>query len=567
MLVKIFSIILSVLTALFGITPVSFKKEAVVAKESTVVTNEKKNDNAEDFSQTAAQVDGESSSSERRADYDVLDMYYAKYEACLKHKDIYTKESFEELEKVVNSIDWNVMIPESEAEEEYPLSQVLVDVAAVKLLDAIHGLQYESFSITFHANNGSDADDVIVNIIYGEETSYYIPSTPVNVGYVFCGWYDDDGTFEHLHNFGKMKGNCDVYAKWELAHSADEVNITVVGGATYMRINGQPEEFGGALILKSYPVGTRISLRAAPNDDGIFLYWYDENDRIVSTDEEYDFIVETDINLHAQYTTNSPDYSRVVFVDRDNRIVSSKYVKSGTAVDAPNIRANYHTGYLFDHWDRDLSCVTEPMIVRAVYCKTGLYYNIVAEGGVIENKSDDDMYAYDEEITVKADEMTAEGKFFAGWSDDGGKTIISDKKIYSFRACRDTVLEAIYGDIPVESDAFITIKGENLADGKIRFMTERSLPDGCRLAESGILITNNPTTVSENKLNLDMFPYYSDIKVGKTVDRSPDGQYAVVISAFESGTYCAVGYIVYIDTDGAVHTQYSEIAQLTVSDL
>lgn len=563
MLIKIVTLILSTLMSILNIASanqndVAFNKVDVPAADAVQYA---------DMAVSAvgdAQDINVAPEAEKPANYDVLKMYYAKYEECLRNREIYTEDSFASLESIANSIDWDLTVPDDE-EDEYPDNQITVDVTALRLLNAIHSLQYETFTLTFHANTGVDTDDIVMHITYGEETAKIIPDKPTNVGYVFRGWYDDNGTFKHLHNFGKMAGNCDIYAKWELAADSNTVNLMIVSGAMRYKVNGKLQDSDTAILMKDFPIGTRISLQALSNDNGIFLYWCDQNDRIVSFDEEYEFIVKTDIFLRAHYTVKDDNYCRVIFVDRDNKLVASKYVKSGTAVEAPKVSSNYHTGYVFDHWDRDLTCVTEPMIVRAVYYKKNVQYSITVNGGTVEEKSDNDMYSYDEKITVKAEDCTEDGKFFVGWSDDGGNTIISDKAVYSFYAYKDVVLDAIYDTVSTEPEAFITIKGEVLSGGKIRFMTERSLPDGYSLLESGIMVTTNENTVSEGKLNLDMLDSHSDIRLRKTVDCSPDGQYAAVISPTAGRSYYAVGYMVYCDVAGIVHTDYTEVANLTVA--
>ena len=69
------------------------------------------------------------------------------------------------------------------------------------------------YAITFNSNGGSETNSIID--IGGAEIS--APDEPEKTGYVFSGWFTDDGTFEDEFIFETMpQQNITLYAKWEL---------------------------------------------------------------------------------------------------------------------------------------------------------------------------------------------------------------------------------------------------------------------------------------------------------------------------------------------------------------
>ena len=69
------------------------------------------------------------------------------------------------------------------------------------------------YAITFNSNGGSETDSIID--VGGAEIS--APDEPEKTGYVFSGWFTDDGTFEDEFIFETMpQQNITLYAEWEL---------------------------------------------------------------------------------------------------------------------------------------------------------------------------------------------------------------------------------------------------------------------------------------------------------------------------------------------------------------
>mgnify|MGYP000345319748 CR=1 FL=1 len=117
------------------------------------------------------------------------------------------------------------------------------------------------------------------------------------------------------------------------------------------------------------------------------------------------------------------------------------------------------------HFDKDGKEITDLRIA-----KIGTH-NVVING---ESK----FYAHGESVTVTAEEK--EGKVFAGWKDETGK-IVSTQKEYTFKVKGETTLTAVYEDKPSgggTADGEKPADGENPADGEKPADSENpSVPD------------------------------------------------------------------------------------------
>ena len=71
--------------------------------------------------------------------------------------------------------------------------------------------------------------------------------------------------------------------------------------------NGQADNGG------DYLPGQFVKLSAEPDDQAIFLGWYDENDELLCCDEEYRFLVKDDVSLAAEFSDDAPDRYSVLF--------------------------------------------------------------------------------------------------------------------------------------------------------------------------------------------------------------------------------------------------------------
>ncbi len=487
------------------------------------------------------------------ANYTLLETIYLSYEALAEKKYLYTTESWDNLQSVADDIDWSL---DASGDNQY-----YVDSYVIRLSNAISKLEFVTYDITFHHNDGSD--DLVISVRYGEETADYIPSNPVRSGYSFAGWYSDENlTDEHV--FTTMKGDVDVYAKWEKNPDTAKLVASVLGGYGYVRANGADEVYMGSAHTKAYELNTLCTIRTKPSGSNQFLFWYDTRNRVISTDPTYTLAITNDVSITAQYASVIDNHYRVVFVDRDNVILSTAYVKYGSSATAPDMRNKYYSGYVFDSWDQDFSCVTSHMVIKGNYVLKQEEYKVEAVGGIIENASADNMYQYDTKITLMPETLIdTSGKKFAGWSDDGGKTIISTEEKYSFYVCRDVTITAVYDEEAV-SVPTVKLYSKVANNYRVIFTVERNLPEGYTFIESGILFTKNESIVESGQFTVEHASDNEEIKQGRTVSHEQDGQYSVVLVASETKTYYAKGYVIYLDQMGEIQIAYTDVIEETV---
>ncbi len=487
------------------------------------------------------------------ANYTLLETIYISYESLIAKKHLYTQESWDNLQAVVDSIDWSLT-----AEDD---NQYIVDSYTIKLSNAMTNLEFVSFELTFHHNDGTD--DLVLSVKYGDDTADYVPSNPTRSGYVFAGWYSDaELTKEHL--FSTMKGDIDVYAKWEKKPETAQLVVSVLGGYGYVRENGAPETYIGSTLTKSYELNTLCTIRTKASGSNQFLFWFDTRNRVISTDPTYTLAITNDVKITAQYASVVDKHYRVVFVDRDNVVISTSYVKHGTSATAPDMNDKYYSGYVFDSWDQDFSYVTSHMVIKGNYVLKQEKYTVNAVGGTIEKASADNLYQYDTKITITPNSLIdADGKKFAGWSDDGGKTVISTEERYSFFVCRDVTITAVCAEEAVKAPT-ITLYSKVANNYRLSFIAERNLPDGYTFLESGILFTKNEEIAQSGQLTIKNASDNEEIKQGRTVSHTQDGQYSVVITASDVATIFAKGYLIYLDEMGEVQIIYTDMISETI---
>jgi uncharacterized repeat protein (TIGR02543 family) len=73
---------------------------------------------------------------------------------------------------------------------------------------------FNQYTVTFHSNEGSAIDPVMVE--YGSPVEMPDPA-PHKTGCTFTGWYTDNNTFNNLWNFAStVTEDVDLYAKWNI---------------------------------------------------------------------------------------------------------------------------------------------------------------------------------------------------------------------------------------------------------------------------------------------------------------------------------------------------------------
>lgn len=405
---------------------------------------------------------------------------------------------------------------------------------------------------------------------YEEGTEVTITAT-ANGGYEFLGWYKgSECVSQNAAYTFKASANADFVAMFRGTEKV-KLSVNVGAGKVNYKYGDVEGRWSGPAIDQLYSKGTSFTITAVPNAGYKFLYWINAENKVVSEAPEYSFILGDKTGLTACYVedTGSTEYAYVVFRDTITKDIhwsgDVKLTGGVGSVAVPSMP--YYSGYTFAGWfDADGNefevnangniSVTANAIIFAKYVADSELYTVTVDGAALETK-----YAYGSSVTVTADEMDADGKYFAGWY--VGNTCVSMNATYSFIIKSDVVLTTMYLTEKPEPEAVVTITvSERTAvsgTNKVAVATNVawSLPEGCKLAKAGILYTFNDAYA--DKLTAENIGD-SNIYVSNPSTTAAEGNYGFTISmgpkSAAKNLYVR-GYITYVDAAGNIETLYT----------
>ena len=210
---------------------------------------------------------------------------------------------------------------------------------ATTILTACGGV---NVTINFDTDGGTE----IVSINTDGVSSINIPNNPEKEGFVFDGWYWDEGTFLRPFTANSLldepiSGDLTVYAKWlpeSLLTTSFEVNFDTQGGSA---VDKQTVLFRDAITEPDEP--TRLGY--------LFAGWFKDR----NYNEEWNFItdkVENNLTLYSKWNVISEDYHIVHFISNFDTEVPSQQVLKGSALSVPNITRE---GYTLEGWYTSLN--------------------------------------------------------------------------------------------------------------------------------------------------------------------------------------------------------------------
>ncbi len=416
----------------------------------------------------------------------------------------------------------------------------------------------DQFEISVDTGTNVETQNTVFTVTYGTKIIDLL-EVPTRNGYKFAGWFIDENCTMPV---GDMVATYDtkVYALW-LEDTPRFMVEVYIDGEGAVSLNNSSVEFTD--FAETFDKYTNITLTASPLSGSEFIGWLDMiSGKIVSTDATIGTTLVSNYRLIAIFAPISEETYTVIFKDKNGVVVDKQEVVAGEAAIAPDMSYFYYDGFVFDGWDKDFSNVTSDLNVNAVYIRTVDYYKVTIQGGKVNENTKLDAVKYNTKITVTLDETAIpEGKVFAGWSIDNGKTIVSYAPFYSFYVVTNTNLVAVYAD---EANETPTLYLSAIINGnKLSFVSERSLPDyRYKFIESGILLTTDAELA--DKLTLENASDYDAIKHGKTSSTAADGQYKVTINATPNKEYYAVAYYAFVDKYGEIHTIYTDVYAVVI---
>lgn len=315
-------------------------------------------------------------------------------------------------------------------------------------------------------------------------------------------------------------------------------NITAdIGGITYDWKN---------LHTESFSVGENITLTAVANGNNKFMYWIDTvSERIVSEEEGYSFILGSNTNLKAVFTSEASYF--VTFVSANGKVLTVSDTGEASVPSDP-----YIGGYKFYGWylegekqnltaGDDVKAVDKDLYYIAGFKKEMVSYTVT----LINANEEGGSYRYNDNVTVTAKDRSSEGLVFVHWKKNN--VVVSYDSAYSFYVSGDETLEACYAQTAEEKKVIISLISRQIDESRMGFFSEYNISDEYTVIETGILMGENAGLTLES----------APIKA-TAVSKNNKGQFTVRKAGLNAGdVYYGRGYLIY--TDGSeIYTIYSD---------
>lgn len=406
-----------------------------------------------------------------------------------------------------------------------------------------------------------------------------------NSGYRFVGWYagEDCVSETSVYTF-TVDQNYSLTAKFKEITVGVKINANAAEAQIKVKAGDAPVQTGES-YNGSVSQGVNVTVTAGDVAGYQFAYWKDlDTNKTVSDKKAYTFTAVYNVNLQAVYREEQA--FTIIFKTNEtfaNKVLKEESVKESAPVDVP--QPFEMAGYTFAGWDTtgdgtadvtaDTTSVTvdKNQVWTAVYTVNEVLHLVQTWGGgtivKVDGKANDSTSVSvkrDTLVTVKAD-APASGQYFAGWSMDGGNTLVSTREEFSFFVKKDTTIYAVYSQNETKVSPTIAVSGvsrvRNSATGKdsVRIEVTWDVPEGFTAVNEGILRTYN------DSLRNDLYIGKAGVTNNSCGKGYRNGTYAY---SFNIGNTSAnlvknihtVGYLVYKDAKGTVHTIYTEVETL-----
>lgn len=383
----------------------------------------------------------------------------------------------------------------------------------------------------------------------------YIKLTAVCVdNYEFKGWYDADGALISNSNsfYCEIGVNNSIHA---VAVYNNPAILTVTAENGTVTVNGSAYD-----PSKVYEIGDIVNLLAVADSGYTFLYWT-VNDKIMSYNTHLRTKMLAVTNVTAVFDHSSTENRTVTFVSRDNRVVTSITAEVGTDIVLPSLPAAY--GYICDGWlvngevcrSGEVITLNDNMIIKAQFTAQSETYTVSVSGS--DNDSVSGQYSYNEKVSLTYDtSKLPEGSYFAGWANARGAIISYDAK-YTFYVGADAELFAVIASEEVSAKPVVAVTDVSSIDNgqKVTFLTERNLPEGYTLVESGVIYTKDFRYASNLTLNTKS----DTVRCRRAEKLANNGQLRMTLSSSDNSqiTVYLCAFLTYIDADGIYRTVYS----------
>lgn len=286
------------------------------------------------------------------------------------------------------------------------------------------------------------------------------------------------------------------------------IKVTTNGMFTYVVTNATPIK-NYSQYVGSPPMGTICTFEAAETcDDSVFMYWKDQiSGRIYSYERAIRFEAGSRMHLRAEFVDIDEASHYLTYVNyagtilQDGKKNRGASYPVGTVVMPPT--DTDLPGFTFTGWDkypRDVADDPSDQVIYPQYTVNDETYTVTLTDDSYASGAGE--YMNFQTVNLKADEKNGSGQSFSYWQDENG-TIVSYERNYSFRINYNITLTPVFGEsVTAEPVIRISKVYRDLANSKITFYAERSVPDTYTVVSHGIVmaygtgVTSVPLTVS-----------------------------------------------------------------------
>ncbi len=385
-------------------------------------------------------------------------------------------------------------------------------------------------------------------------------------GYMFVKWVDANGnklSTDPVYDLTFTEEKTTLRAVFGPFQPYSELKINATEGGSVL-FNGAPHD-----ITDDYLEGVEVELSAAADEGYTFAYWMNGTNQIVSHDAVTTVTLANVSEFTACFTKDDSTTATVLFYDLSGKVVSTATVTKGETVTLPALPTSY--GYTCNGWivnDAVMAAgetitVNADMTVKAKYTKNTETYTETVDG-TLHGK-----YAYNTMITVVFDAAAlSDGEVFGGWHVVGtsnNASVISYAESYSFYVGADTDLESLIATSAADIKPVTEVTDVSLVNNgeMVTFLTERTVPDGCTLVESGVIYTADD--LKSDILTLENVA--ATVYKRAATSTTPNGQFRMTLKSRDGSAINVylVSYLTYIDADGIYHTIYSSVYSNTTT--
>ncbi|MCL2042411.1 MAG: hypothetical protein FWG84_10315, partial [Bacteroidales bacterium] len=371
----------------------------------------------------------------------------------------------------------------------------------------------------------------------------------------FVAWIEDDKpvTSDNPYEF-KLEGDRTLVALFEQRFYDVTVSVDPSGSGT---VTGDG---------KNKPCGENVSLLAIPEECFEFVGWT-EGGKPVTTDNPYEFILEEDRDLVANFETTSGDVTLLIEPPGSGTVTGDG--KDFPCDEPVTITATPEECYYFVNWtdedDNEVSPLDEYTFIMnksvtwtANFAKYYYDVNVTADpqkGGTITGDGKNIECGETITLTVEEDECYT----FIGWTEDGDPVSTANPYIFTLEGDRNLVahFELKLFDVVVSADP---PEGGTVGGGETNFpcgeyITVTAAPDPCyyfvNWTEDDKEVSTSTTYSFEVKDHHTLVANFEIYTYNVTVSASPvAGGIVTIISPDDSGTYnCGEDITVSVEID------------------